>query len=84
MFNSGIPEIDAFMEAEMELIAEESSVEEQAQLFRILHNGLRTIVLAQLQLPSTEDETASDRVKRRIKVIKKYLEKSNAEIKDLL
>lgn len=84
MFNSGIPEIDAFMEAEMELIAEESSVEEQAQLFRILHNGLRTIVLAQLQLPATEDETASDRVKRRIKVIKKYLEKSNAEIKDLL
>lgn len=77
MDKTGIPEIDAFIDAEIELIGGEPNDEEKVQLFRILHNGIRTILMAQLQLPAKEDDTSSERVKRRIKIIKDYLKRSN-------
>ena len=77
MDKTGIPEIDAFIQAEIELIGGEENEEERTQLFRIFHNGIRTILMAQLQLPSGEDEGAAERVKRRIKVVKDYLKESS-------
>ena len=79
MIPTNIPEIDAFIETEIELIGGETNEEEKAQLFRILHAGLRTILTAQLQLPANDDDTADERVKRRIEVIKGYLEKSHVD-----
>ena len=74
MVKTNIPEIDAFIEAEIELIGGEENDEEKAQLWRIFSRGTRTILMAQLQLPAKDDATSEQRVKRRIAVIKKYLE----------
>lgn len=71
-----IPEIDAFIEAEIELIGGEPDKGEQAQLFRIFHNGIRAILMAQLQLPAKDGPTAPDRARRRIDIIKTYLKNS--------
>lgn len=79
MGKTNIPEIDAFIEAEIELIGGEENEEEKVQLFRIFYNGMRTILMAQAQLPAHEDATSSERVKRRINVIKKYLKESKHE-----
>lgn len=79
MDKTNIPEIDAFIKAEIELIGGEENETEKAQLFRIFHNGVRTILSAQAQLPAADDATSSERVKRRIKVIKKYLEEANGK-----
>ena len=79
MGKTNIPEIDAFVEAEIELIGGEENEEEKVQLFRIFYNGMRTILMAQAQLPAHEDATSSDRVKRRLKIIKQYLENSKHE-----
>lgn len=73
MPKTDIPELDAFIDAEIELIGGEPNEEEKAQLFRILHNGIRTILAAQVQLPAHDDDTSSERVKRRLKVIRGYL-----------
>lgn len=74
---TNIPEIDAFIETEIELIGGESNEKEKEQLFHILHAGIRTILTAQLQLPAEDDDTADERVKRRIETIKGYMEKVN-------
>lgn len=77
MLRTDIPEIDAFIEAEIELIGGETNEKEKDQLFRIFYNGVKTILAAQLQLPAADDDTADERVKRRINVIKKYLEENH-------
>ena len=74
MLPTNIPELDAFIEAEIELIGAETNEEEKTQLFKILYNGMQTILAAQLQLPAKDDETSDDRIKRRLAVIKEYLE----------
>lgn len=79
MGKTNIPEIDAFVEAEIELIGGETNEEEKVQLFRIFYNGMRTILMAQAQLPAHEDATSSDRVKRRLNIIKQYLKESKHE-----
>ena len=79
MGKTNIPEIDAFVEAEIELIGGEETEEEKVQLFRIFYNGMRTILMAQAQLPAHEDATSSERVKRRLKIIKQYLKESKHE-----
>lgn len=76
MEKTNIPEIDAFIQAEIDLIGGEENKEEQAQLFRIFYNGVRAILMAQLQLPVKDDPTAPDRARRRIDIIKTYLKNS--------
>lgn len=76
MIQTDIPEIDAFIRAEIELIGGEENEEEKVQLFRIFHNGIRTILVAQAQLPSKEDATSSERVRRRTKIIKEYIQET--------
>lgn len=76
MGKTNIPEIDAFVEAEINLIGGETNEEEKVQLFRIFYNGMRTILMAQAQLPAHEDATSSERVKRRLNIIKQYLKES--------
>lgn len=71
---TSIPEIDAFIEAEIDLIGGEENKEEQTQLWRIFWNGVRAILTAQLQLPAQDDPTSSERVNRRINIIKQFLE----------
>lgn len=71
---TSIPELDAFIEAEIGLIGGEENKEEQTQLWRILWNGIRAILTAQLQLPANDDATSSERVNRRINIIKQFLE----------
>lgn len=74
MLKTNIKEIDAFIDAEIEIIGKETNEEEQLRLWRIFHNGVRAILTAQLQLPAKDDATSSERVKRRIATVKKYLE----------
>ena len=74
---TNIPEIDAFIDVEVELIGGETNEEEKEQLFKIFYNGIRTILAAQLQLPAHDDDTSDERVKRRINVIKSYLDRSH-------
>lgn len=81
MTQTNIPEIDAFIETEIELIGGETNEQEKEQLFKILYTGIRTILTAQLQLPAEDDDTSDERVKRRIEVIKGYLEKNNVAVK---
>lgn len=76
MLRTHIEEIDAFIDAEIELIAGEENPDEKAQLLRIMLNGMRTILLAQAQLPAKDDPTSSERTKRRIDLVKKYIEES--------
>lgn len=74
MYKTDIPEIDAFIKAEIELIGGEEDKEEQAQLWHIFYNGTRAILTAQLKLPAKDGDGSDERVKRRIKIIKDYLE----------
>lgn len=76
MLRTHIEEIDAFIDAEIELIAGEENADEKSQLLRIMLNGMRTILLAQAQLPAKDDSTSSERTKRRIDLVKKYIEES--------
>lgn len=79
MIKTDIPEIDAFIKAEIELIGGEENKEEQAQLWRMLYSGMRAILTAQLRLPAKDDDGADERVKRRIKIVKGYLEGRRGE-----
>lgn len=79
MSKTDIKEIDAFINAEIEIIGKEPNKEEQVQLWRIFHNGVRAILIAQLQLPAKDDATSSERVKRRINAVKRYLEEYNGK-----
>lgn len=74
MIKTDIPEIDAFIKAEIDLIGGEEDEEEQKQLWDIFYNGIRAILTAQLKLPAKDDESSDERVKRRIKIVKNYLE----------
>ena len=74
---TNIPEIDAFIDVEVDLIGGETNEEEKEQLFKIFYNGIRTILAAQLQLPAHDDDTSDERVKRRINAIKSYLGRSH-------
>ncbi len=74
MLKTHIEEIDAFIDAEIELIAGEENPDEKLQLLRIMLNGMKTILLAQAQLPAKDDPTSAERTKRRIDLVKKYIE----------
>ena len=76
MLKTDIPELDLFIRTEIELIGGEADEDEKLQLFRILYNGIRTILAAQIQLPAKDDDTSSERAKRRIDIIKRYLEET--------
>ena len=76
MLKTHIEEIDAFIDAEIELIAGEENPDEKVQLLRIMLNGMKTILLAQAQLPAKDDPTSAERTKRRIALVKKSIEES--------
>lgn len=74
MAKTNIAEIDAFIDAEIELIGGEEDEDEKKQLWNIFYNGIRAILTAQLKLPAKDDDGADERVKRRIGIVKGYLE----------
>lgn len=74
MTKTNIAEIDAFIDAEIELIGGEEDEDEKRQLWNIFYNGIRAILTAQLKLPAKDDDGADERVKRRISIVKGYLE----------
>lgn len=74
IIKTNIPELDAFIKAELELIGGEPNAKDQAKLWRALYKGMRTILSAQLQMPMEEDADYPKRAERRINIIKAYLE----------
>lgn len=72
-YRTNIPELDAFIKAEVELIGGESNPKEQAKMWRVLYSGMRAILSAQLNMPVEEDSEYAERAERKIKIIKEYL-----------
>ena len=68
-----IPELDAFIKAEIELIGGETNAEDKAKLWRVLYAGMRTILSAQLNMPVEEDFDYKERAERKIRIIREYL-----------
>lgn len=71
--STGIPELDAFMLAEIELIQNETNQHDQQLLWRIFYKGMRTILSAQLQAPVSDTPDYAARSQRKIDIIKRYL-----------